>query len=376
MNIRYICDNCGGQATWSAEKGKILCENCNSESFSYQVEEKCPKCGSEILFNDKKGEFYCSSCDFKEIEENIDDLDDGYEYQGDNLGTFESNVCSCDSCGAEIIVEPNTVATKCPFCNSNIQLSQNIVGSAKPYGIIPFKQTKEDAMAAFQKWCKKGLVTPSGFMSADRIQEIKPVYVPFWIYDIEGLGTLQYNAQKVRRYSSGDYDVKEIKHYKCYRSIDAFIDDIPCDASEKMDDKWMDLLEPFDFKELQPFNIGYLSGNLTEKYDFSEEELTNRIFQRANKFFEQYAATSMTEYTSYNIASNDLRLKKKEAHYILLPVWTISYDYNGQKYTFVMNGQTGKVVGKPPISKQKVVIGGVGIFAIMSIIECIIGLII
>lgn len=374
MNIRYICNNCGGQAIWSVENNQIACENCNSNSFSYEVEDKCPKCSSKILFNDKKSEFYCSSCDFKQVEENIEDLDDKSEFEEDNLGTFESNICTCSSCGAEIIIEPNTVATKCPFCNSNVQVSKNIIGSAKPYGIIPFKQTKEDAIKAFQIWCRKGLITPKEFMVADRIQEIKPVYIPFWIYDIKGLGTLQYHAKKINSYTRGNYNITEIKHYRCYRSIDAYIKDIPCDASEKMDDKLMDLLEPFHLDELKPFNIGYLSGNLTEKYDFSEEELTDRIFQRANKFFEQYAGTSMRNYSSYTVSNNQLKLSKKTAHYILLPVWTISYDFKGKKYTFVMNGQTGKVVGKPPISKPKVFLGGVGIFTILSIMELIIKL--
>lgn len=372
MNISYICNNCGGQASWNPETQQIVCENCNSQDFSYQIDDKCPKCGSEILFNDTLNIFHCSHCDYTVKEENISDLDDGiYECQPDDLGTFETNVCTCTSCGAEIMIEKNTVATKCPFCDSNVQISKNLIGAAKPFGIIPFKQTKQQAMEAFKKWCKGGLVTPNGFMTADRIEEIKPVYIPFWMYDIEGLGEIEYKAEKVRHYSSGDYNVTETKHYRCYRSIDAFIDDIPCDASERMDDRLMDLLEPFDLKELKPFNIGYLSGNLTEKYDYTDEELTNRIFQRANEFFVQYANTSMTNFTRYHIINNDLRLKKKSAHYILLPIWTISYNYNGQKYTFAMNGQTGKVVGKPPISKSKVFMGGVSIFAICSLIEMI-----
>lgn len=49
---------------------------------------------------------------------------------------------------------------------------------------------------------------------------------------------------------------------------------------------------------------------------------------------------------------------------MLLPVWMVYYDYNRKQYTFAMNGQTGKVVGKPPISKAKVAAWFAGIFGI------------
>ena len=171
MNLRYICQNCGGDTIWDANKAKIICENCGSEVFSYEVEDKCPSCNSELKYNDKESFFYCTNCDYKIQEESLETLEQKRisEYKEDDLGTFDSNIYNCSSCGAEIIVEQNTVATKCPFCNSNIQISQNLIGSAKPYGIIPFKQTKEDVQIAFKNWCKKWIMMSKDFLTLDRI---------------------------------------------------------------------------------------------------------------------------------------------------------------------------------------------------------------
>ncbi len=55
-----------------------------------------------------------------------------------------------------------------------------------------------------------------------------------------------------------------------------------------------------------------------------------------------------------NYKNKHIDTKNVKSDYVLLPVWMISYDYNQSDYTFAMNGQTGKVVGKPPISTGKV----------------------
>ena len=46
-----------------------------------------------------------------------------------------------------------------------------------------------------------------------------------------------------------------------------------------------------------------------------------------------------------------------------MPVWLLNYNYKGKMYTFAMNGQTGKVVGKLPRSGGKIAAWFGGIFA-------------
>ena len=37
-----------------------------------------------------------------------------------------------------------------------------------------------------------------------------------------------------------------------------------------------------------------------------------------------------------------------------MPVWMLTYNYQGQTYLFAMNGQTGRTFGSVPFSKPKV----------------------
>ena len=55
----------------------------------------------------------------------------------------------------------------------------------------------------------------------------------------------------------------------------------------------------------------------------------------------------------------------------------VSYDYERTEHIFAMNGQTGKVVGKPPISAGKVAawFGGItaGTFLALRLVSLMIG---
>jgi hypothetical protein len=44
----------------------------------------------------------------------------------------------------------------------------------------------------------------------------------------------------------------------------------------------------------------------------------------------------------------------------LLPVYVLSYKYNGKLYRFLLNGQTGKSAGDKPLSWQRITIAVVG----------------
>ena len=49
-----------------------------------------------------------------------------------------------------------------------------------------------------------------------------------------------------------------------------------------------------------------------------------------------------------------------------MPVWKYVYQYKGQTYQYHVNGQTGKVIGITPISKEKVLLYGASVFAVVT----------
>ena len=81
---------------------------------------------------------------------------------------------------------------------------------------------------------------PSTFSKANHLEEIKGVYVPFWMYDGEASGSAQFHATTVHKYTSGDYEITETSHYDVRRAGSIAFEKIPVDASSKMPDDYMD----------------------------------------------------------------------------------------------------------------------------------------
>ncbi|MGP0585299.1 TFIIB-type zinc ribbon-containing protein [Paenibacillus timonensis] len=322
------------------------------------IEYKCPSCGSGMTFDSSTGMLSCPSCGRKDNIEQIPDPLKQEVFAEDEVREYH-----CESCGAVIVTEPETSATTCSFCGSAVVLSDRLTGKLAPQQVIPFAISKEEAMAAFKKWCRKGLLTPRGFMTADRIQNITGMYVPFWLYDLLNNIDVRGQGTQVRSYRRGDYQYTETDYYEFYRRIRLNYVRLPIDASAKMDDQLMDKLEPFPYEQLKTFKTPYLAGYIAEKYNFNSEQLTPRAREKTMPYIESYISSTVTEYATVSYADKQIDTTVKRANYTLLPVWMVYYNYKGKQYTFAMNGQTGKVVGKPPLSKGKMTAWFAGVSA-------------
>ncbi|MNM74100.1 DNA-directed RNA polymerase subunit P [compost metagenome] len=323
------------------------------------IEYKCPSCGSGMTFDSTTGMLSCPSCGRKDNIEQIPDPLKQEVFAEDEVREYH-----CESCGAVIVTEPETSATTCSFCGSAVVLSDRLTGKLAPQQVIPFAISKEEAMAAFKKWCRKGLLTPRGFMTADRIQNITGMYVPFWLYDLLHNVDVRGQGTQVRSYRRGDYQYTETDYYEFYRRIRLNYVRLPIDASAKMDDQLMDKLEPFPYDQLKTFKTPYLAGYIAEKYNFNSEQLTPRAREKTMPYIESYISSTVAEYATVSYSDKQMDTTVKRSDYTLLPVWMVYYNYKGKQYTFAMNGQTGKVVGKPPLSKGKMAAWFAGVSAV------------
>lgn len=348
MVLQYKCPDCGADMSYDAEKRVLLCPSCGHAKDISEMENEINDGNRE-----KTHDAQASSNDINEIYGDYEEFDEKSTYT-----TYAENDAVhyiCENCGAELITDKDTTATSCSYCGAPMILGDRLSGKMAPAKVIPFSISKQQAEQAFRKWCKNGLVTPKDFMTANRIKSITGMYVPFWLYDVNGRGEVQAKATRTHSYTSGDYRITETKHYNVYRKVSLNFDDIPVDASEKMPDDMMDKLEPFSYNDLVDFNTPYLSGFIAEKYNYTDKELFPRLKEKTFDYVESFIQSTITSYDSVNVVNRHYDAKQKNASYTLLPVWMLAYDYHGKEYLFAMNGQTGKVVGKPPISKGRVV---------------------
>jgi len=335
-----------------------------------------------MVFDASTGAVKCQSCGFAQKAEQMENPSgeadqeafngeyEDFEQQTSHaaFGDEGARQYICNNCGAVVITGEDTTATNCEFCGSPVILGDRLTGQLRPAKVIPFKITKQQATEAFQKWCKNGLLTPSGFKTGNRVKEVVGIYVPFWLFDVKARGEVNAHCTRVHTYEQGDYIITETKHYDVFRKVDLDYAKIPADASEKMDDRMMDMLEPFSYGDLKEFQMPYLSGYIAEKYNYTDKDLFGRVQERVAKYTDSYIRSTIHGYSSTNILRRDLSQHQKKAEYTLLPVWMFCYDYQNSEHNFYMNGQTGKIIGRPPLDKGKIALWFLGISAISYVI--------
>ena len=329
------------------------------------IEYKCPCCGGELEFNTQEQKMKCPYCENTFEVETLKEYDnilrnqqpDNMQWQTPSNEWTDSEsermeLYHCDSCGAEIICEDQTTgATHCPYCESPIVLSGQFSGVMKPDLVIPFKLDKEKAVQAFEKHLTGKRLLPKLFRTHNHIEEIKGVYVPFWLFDAKANADIIYKATKLRTWRDGSYRYSETSFYSVHRAGTLDFVAVPEDGASQMPDDLMESLEPFNVSEAVDFQTAYLSGYLANKYDVSEQDCIERANKRIKTSTENAFQNTVSGYHTVSIENSGIQLQNSKARYALYPVWILNTDWNGQKYTFAMNGQTGKFVGNLPLDK-------------------------
>lgn len=322
---------------------------------------ECPGCGAPMQFDADKQKMVCEHCGTSCTTEELDNiLEHDVEREDEITGEFEQNgetedfrVFKCPSCGAELLTDDNTSATFCSFCGRPNLMESRLSGADKPSVVIPFKIEKDKAREKYRSWAKKGLLTPSGFYAESTIEKITGMYVPFWLYNYNARLDLTAECTKVRHETKGDYRYTYTDYFMVTRDVEAEYDRIPVDASEKMPDDVMDKIEPFGYQDLTGFEMPYLSGYYSEKYNYTADEMSERAEKRIRKYILDTTRDTIKGYTTVNVRHSNSRLQKIKAEYGLMPVWILNYRYKDKDYMFALNGQTGKIVADKPISKGK-----------------------
>ena len=201
------------------------------------------------------------------------------------------------------------------------------------------------------------------------------MYIPFWIYDCEVAASLEAVGKNIKTWTSGDYQYTKTDTYKVLREGNMNYEKVPTDASSKFDDDIMDSIEPFNYNDLADFNMSYLSGFLSEKYDVEKSEAFERAKTRVVNSTNEKLKETIIGYSTYSVVSSNMNINLKDSNYILLPVWMLNINYRGKVRKFAMNGQTGKMVGDIPIAPSKVISTSLVIFIVSFIILLILNII-
>lgn len=330
---KYSCKVCGADLKWNPDAGALLCDYCGA---SY------------------------AATDFKDdtitADENKDTtLQAEYTQAGADLAEGMV-VYACKNCGAEVVTSNTTMATTCAYCGNAISITNKSAGKFRPEVVVPYAVNKDKAKDIYKQYVNKSFLTPKEFKQANEIEKMQGLFVPFWLHSMDSRAQAQFECENISHTRRGNDRVTTHKVYDVYVDASGIYENIPTDGSKKLEDSLMDALEPFNYTKLTPYNPAFMAGFFSEQPDEEKEATIPRAQQRAIKSMTEQMTASAGNFSTKKVVRFNNRFSNEKASYAMLPVWLLNVKHQGKDYLFAVNGDTGKVVGKLPMSVSKLVL--------------------
>jgi len=322
------------------------------------VDHKCLGCGAPLDFNTNTQNWICRYCnriyDINGLEYNIN------KFNNTRLNNVDLYVCG--NCGAKVMGNNSTSATKCLYCGNSVIIKKNLDGIYKPDYIITFKKKKEDILNVLSRELKFNFFSDKEFGNINNVKEITQLYVPYWLLSCEVMASIKgiYFAQTKN----------STINKKIYRLGTMSFNRVPADAKSNLNDELLQGIEPFNYKELIPFEYPYLAGMIAECYDINEHEIIRKqIKERIEEAAEDKLIKTISGKNNFSVHERSTFINKEKFEYVLVPIWFIKLEYQGKIYEFCVNDQNNKVAGIRQVNKKKVTISYL-LASILSLLMC------
>lgn len=321
---------------------------------------KCDKCGANLTFDPEKGCLHCGHCgenkDFKSSGE-VAELQIKDAFLNAEHWKDDSVAYRCDNCGAIVVVDGRQTATLCPYCGTGHVKETDNENFLKPGAVYPFTLSGETAVSKAREWCKKRIFAPKKFKKSFVVDNMKGVYEPCYTFDSVTYSTYEGRLGRTvtRTVGSGKNRrvVTRVEYFNVSGTYSYSFDDVFINASSSYDKKTFNKIAPFNYQSIKGYDKRYLSGFMAHRSDKTIEsawdeakcDMDDRIKQN---ILSRYTYTTVS-YLNVSTIHNDVTYK-----YVLVPIYLLNYNYSKSNYKVYVNGNTGKVVGKTPLSWLRV----------------------
>jgi DNA-directed RNA polymerase subunit RPC12/RpoP len=354
----FPCSNCGAKLQYDAATQGMACPYCGFKQ-AIQAAPPPPQPGqwgapqAAQIAGQAPGAI-------REIP-----IEEGMRLATRGLGVQVQTI-NCKECGATVNVGQGERTTECAFCGSKQVLSQATNEQAiRPESLLPFRIPKDEANKRFGTWIGALWFRPSDLKKLAKVQEIGGVYVPFWTFDAQV--TSHWSADRGYYYYETEHYTETVNGQTQHRTRqvqrtrwepasgvrhDGFDDVLVC-AGRALPQDLVDKLSTFDTKQLVPYRPEFLAGWRAEAYALDLMPAWGTGQQKIAAIQEGRCAGDIggDTHRMLNVSNAFAGVTFKHT---LLPVWIAAYRYNGKPYRFLVNGQTGEVVGVAPWSVWKI----------------------
>ena len=347
---KFACPACGGESVWNPAKQKMVCPFCGTESPVTLA------AGGTLVEHDLVSAL-----------RGITDAQRGWK--------TEKRQVRCQSCNAISVLDPARQAQNCEFCGSAELVPYEETRSAfRPEGVLPFKLAESDARERIRAWYGKLWFAPSALKRRALTDTVKGVYLPYWTFDAHvhadwtaEAGHYYYTTETyVENGQTRTRQVQNIRWEPAAGHVSTFFDDDLVCASVGVHPNLLRGIEPFPTQDLKPYDAGFVSGWLVERYQIDLVGAAQRARAAMDAKLQMLCAQQIRADTFRNLNVHADYSKQTFKH-ILAPVWLLTYTYGAKGFQCAMNGVTGAIAGEYPKSPWKIALLVTVIFVVVVI---------
>lgn len=270
---------------------------------------------------------------------------------------------ACESCGSQIQVEAHLRTATCPYCASPAVVERpREAGMPQPDFVLAFIVPHEQALAAARRWVRRAWLAPEAFRKAT-VEAIRGIYVPSYLFS--AAAHAEYTARIGENYtvtytttdSKGRTVTRtrtETEWHTLAGSYSAYVSDVVVTASRGIGNHELEGIEPFDLRALHRYSPRLLSGWIAEEASMTAEVCRELAVTEAMAEVQRRIMTILP-----GDRQSDLQVSARLADIaqvlMLAPVWVLPVRFADDRVVrLLVNGQTGKVFGRPPRSWVKI----------------------
>lgn len=355
VEVDLTCDECGGALTWDPAQDALSCEHCGTTRAVERRDERIVERPLSVAADVARG-----------------------------LGV-ETRVVLCSTCGARVNFGTHETATSCPFCGGAQMLDQEVNRNAiRPESLIPLDVGEKKVKAKFDKWIQGLWFRPNALKKVKDFAAIG-IYVPAWTFDADvysdwsaDSGTYYYVTESYTVQVNGKTEhrtrqVRKIRWRPAWGNRTDHYDDLEILASKGIDRKLGQELGDFDTTELVPYRPEYLAGWRAEEYQIDLEAAYHLAQGEIISTQRARCAGDVPGDTHRNLrVDNDIENVRWK--HVLLPMWSLTYQFGGKPYPVLVHGQSGRIVGKAPLSWVKILLAILVVLAIGGVVLVLSGI--
>ncbi len=271
---------------------------------------------------------------------------------------------SCESCGAQVVVEPLERTSRCPYCDSPSVIDRPATRDRPdPVFGIGFAVDRRQAEGLVRGFLGRRRLAPFGLARA-AAEKVEGVYVPAYLYSAVAdsryaarIGEDYWVTETVRdskgRTSTRRRRATELCDLQGPHRI--YLGDVVVTASRGVSNDELESAEPYNLEELRRYTPGLVAGWSAEEPSLTREEClalarreaTAKVGRLLRAFMPGDSVRGLDHRSDFEMESADLTV---------LPLWVFAMRYAADQppVRVLVNGQTGKVSGTVPTSWKKV----------------------